>query len=89
MTDRRTCLRDTADEVGKLNQKLNGWANYFCVGTVVRVYEIVQKHVRRRLRQWLCFKHKVRTKAYGCFPDDVLHDTLGLVRLCGRKSSLP
>ncbi len=89
VTDRRTCLRETAEEVRKLNQKLQGWANYFCLGTVVKVYEIVQQHVRRRLRRWLCFKHKVRTRMYGRFPDDVLHDTLGLVRLCGRKPSSP
>jgi RNA-directed DNA polymerase len=89
VTDRRTCQRDTAEEVRKLNQKLNGWANYFSLGTVVRVYEVVQKHVRRRLRRWLCHKHKVRTKAYGHFPNDFLHDTLGLVHLSARKHRLP
>ena len=60
LTDRRTCPRDTAEEVGKLNQKLHGWANYCCLGPVVRVYEVVMKHTRRRLRRWLCAKHKVR-----------------------------
>jgi hypothetical protein len=81
VTDRRTCQRDTVEEVRKLNQKLNGWANYFCLGAVVRVYAVVQQHVRRRLRRWLCSKHKVRTRAYGRFPNEYLHDTLGLVQL--------
>jgi len=81
VTDRRTCLRDTGEEVGKLNQKLNGWANYFCLGPVVRVYEVVMKHVRRRLRRWLCHKHKVRSGEYARFPNLVLHDKLGLVQL--------
>jgi len=81
VTDRRTCLRATGDEVGKLNQKLNGWANYFCLGPVVRVYEVVMKHVRRRLRRWLCHKHKVRSGEYARFPNQVLHDKLGLVQL--------
>jgi RNA-directed DNA polymerase len=80
-TDRRTCLLDTQDKVRKLNQTLNGWANYFCQGTVVRVYEIVMKHTRRRLRRWLCHKHKVRTWEYARFPNEYLHTKLGLVQL--------
>ena len=80
-TDRRTCLRDTEDEVGKLNQKLNGWANYFCLGPVVQVYELVMKHTERRLRRWLCHKHKVRKGQYARFPHAYLHDQLGLIQL--------
>jgi RNA-directed DNA polymerase len=89
VTDRQTCHRDTMEEVRTLNQKLNGWANYFCLGTVVRVYEVVQKHVRRRLRRWLCSKHKVRTRAYGRFPNEFLHETLGLVELGAKPHRLP
>lgn len=81
VTDRRTCLRDTEDQVGKLNQKLHGWANYFCLGPVVRVYEVVMKHTRRRLRRWLCHKHKVRGGEYARFPNAYLHDQLGLAQL--------
>ena len=81
LTDRRTCLRDTRAEVRMLNQKLQGWTNYFCLGPLVRVYDVVQKHVRRRLRRWLCTKHKVRTRKYARFPNEYLHDQLGLVQL--------
>ena len=89
LTDHRTCLRDTWAEVRMLNQKLHGWTNYFCLGTLVRVYDVVQKHVRRRLRRWLCLKHKVRTRAYARFPNEYLHDQLGLVRLDATKRRLP
>jgi RNA-directed DNA polymerase len=88
VTDRRTCQRVATEEVRKLNQKLNGWANYFCLGPVVQVYGIVQKHVRRRLRRWLCYKHKVRTRVFSRFPNEFLHDTLGLVRLDARPHRL-
>ena len=81
LTDRRTCQRDTLAEVRMLNQKLSGWANYFCLGPLVRVYEVVQKHARRRLRRWLCSKHKVRTREYARYPNEYLHDKLGLVQL--------
>ena len=72
-----------------LNQKLQGWTNYFCLGTLVRVYDVVQKHVRRRLRRWLCAKHKVRTWKYARFPNEYLHDQLGLVRLDATQRRLP
>ena len=50
-------------------------------GPVVRVYDVVQKHVQRRLRRWLCSKHKVRGWEYARFPNEYLHDKLGLVQL--------
>jgi RNA-directed DNA polymerase len=81
LTDRRTCRREASELVAELNQKLKGWANYFCRGPVVRVYDIVMKHARRRLRRWLCVKHKVRTREYARFPNEYLHDQLHLVRL--------
>jgi RNA-directed DNA polymerase len=81
LTDQRTCPGDTLEKVRTLNQKLNGWANYFCLGPVVRVYDVVQKHVRRRLRRWLCHKHKVRGWEYARFPNETLHGQLGLVQL--------
>ena len=80
-TNRRTCLQDTADKVRTLNQLLNGWANYFCLGPVVRVYETVMRHAARRLRRWLCIKHRVRVGIYKRFPDEYLHQQLGLTRL--------
>jgi len=88
LTDRRTCLRDTGELVKKLNQQLNGWANYFCLGPVVRTYEVVLKHARRRLRRWLCRKHKVRHGEYARFPNEVLHHQLGLVQLGARHRLL-
>jgi RNA-directed DNA polymerase len=80
-TDRRTCPQDAEVLVGKLNPMLRGWANYFCLGPVVRVYEAVMKHARRRLRQWLCTKHRVRVGGYARFPNEYLHEQLGLIQL--------
>jgi RNA-directed DNA polymerase len=87
-TDHRTCSQGTEEKVRKLNQKLNGWANYFSLGPVVRVYEIVMKHSRRRLRRWLSHKHKVRTREYAHFPNKFLHDQLGLSELGAKGHSL-
>lgn len=87
-TDRRTCGRDTQEEVATLNHKLRGWANYFCLGPVVQAYELVMKHTERRLRRWLCHKHKVRTGQYARFPNEFLHEQLGLAELRGRGHRL-
>jgi RNA-directed DNA polymerase len=81
VTDRRTTPREAGAQVGQLNRLLQGWANYFCLGPVVHAYEVVMQHTRRRLRRWLCAKHKVRRGDYARFPNAYLHQGLGLVDL--------
>jgi RNA-directed DNA polymerase len=83
-TDRRTCGGAVADKVGQLNAMLRGWANYFCLGPVRKAYVVIMRHVRRRLRRWLCGKHKVRHREYAHFPNEMLHEELGLYQLSGR-----
>ena len=60
-TERRLCWRDTEEQVAHLNRIMVGWANYFCQGPVGKPYRIVTRHAVRRLRRWLCRKHKVET----------------------------
>ena len=88
-TGRNKTLLDQATVVGSVNRIMIGWANYFCLGPVSKAYRAVEQHARKRLRQWLCAKHKVRWPATRRFPDAVLHDGLGLVRLTARTRSFP
>jgi RNA-directed DNA polymerase len=88
VTDRRTTWQDVREVVAALNSKLLGWANYFCVGTVVHAYEVVLGHTRRRLRRWLCVKHKVRRGGYARFSNAYLHGELGLHLLPGCSRGL-
>jgi group II intron reverse transcriptase/maturase len=79
-----------AKEVVKtLNRMTTGWANYFCLGPVGRAYRAVDQHTRKRLRQWLCAKHKVRWPGKKRFPTVSLYQVLGLVSLTERTASLP
>jgi group II intron reverse transcriptase/maturase len=89
VTDRRTGLLDAEEIVGRLNRKLTGWANYFCLGPVSPAYHILDEHVRERLRRWLCKKHKVASTGSSRFPDQFLYEKLGLVRLAPRTHDLP
>ena len=75
--------------VGKLNRIMIGWANYFCLGPVSTAYRAVERHARKRLRQWLCIKHKLTWPATRQYPEAALHDVLGLVRLTERTRSFP
>ena len=89
LTPRSGTGRDEEQVVGKLNQKLVGWANYFSVGAVNKAYGMVNHHVTNRLRRWLCAKHKVRSPGFARFPDSFLYKKLGLYQLRSKRPSLP
>jgi hypothetical protein len=86
-TSKRWIHLSEEEMVGRLNRKLQGWANYFDLGAVSRAYDAVNYHVTTRLRRWLCRKHKVRGPGYSRYPDRYLHQKLSLHRLSrsGRK----
>jgi RNA-directed DNA polymerase len=81
MTGRDQTLLDQKVVVGKLNRLMIGWANYFCLGPVSKAYQAVDNHACKRLRQWLCAKHKITGQAMKRFQPAYLYDVLGLVRL--------
>jgi RNA-directed DNA polymerase len=81
MTSRRWLLLPVEDRVARINRKLVGWANYFCLGPVSKAYRAVDRHACGRLRRWLCLKHKVQGRGTSRFPDEYLYRTLGLVVL--------
>ena len=89
LTQRRQTHLNRATVVTNLNRLTIGWANYFCLGPVSQAYRAVERHTCRRLRQWLCDKHKVQGPGTARFPDVTLHDEFGLVRLTWRTASLP
>ena len=89
VTRRHDTQQDAETIVGTLNRKLMGWSNYFCLGPVGKAYRAVDRHTTRRLRQWLCAKHKVAGRGTGQFPDETLHLKFGLVRLTQRTASFP
>jgi len=88
-TGRNKTTLDAKVVVKKLNQMLNGWANYFCLGPVSKAYRAVDQHTRKRLRQWLCIKHKVRWPGKKRFPTASFYQVLGLVSLTEQTASLP
>ena len=88
-TDRCRTLLKAEVVVGRLNRKLRGWANYFCLGPVSPAYRAVDAHVTQRLRRWLCKKHKIRGKGFGRYPDQYLYEQLGLINLPKRTRDLP
>jgi hypothetical protein len=89
MTSRGWTFTEATEHVARLNRKLVGWANYFCLGPVSKAYRIVDTHTRHRLRQWLCVKHKVPGQGTSRFPDTYLDQRLGLVKLQVRTRNFP
>jgi RNA-directed DNA polymerase len=89
MTDRRSSGRPTEEVVGEINRMLSGWANYFSLGTVGRVYNLVDRHVGFRLRMWLHAKYRTARVGNQRFIDAATARRIGLERLSWRKGSLP
>jgi len=89
LTCRRWLLLDAENRVARINRLLRGWSNYFCLGPVSKAYRSVDWHARRRLRQWLRAKHKVRGEGTSRFPDQYLHEELGLIQLQLRTRGFP
>ena len=82
-------FKDVEEQVATVNRKLNGWSNYFRLGPVSKAYGAVDYHVVRRLRQWLCRKHKVKGAGTSRFSAEYLYLELGLVRLRWIKRTFP
>jgi RNA-directed DNA polymerase len=88
-TGRNKTLLAQETVIKTLNRMMVGWANYFCLGPVSKAYRAIERHARRRLRQWLCAKHKLRGQATKQFSITTLHQVLGLVELTTRTSHFP
>ena len=89
LTTPRHGLLSAEDMVARLNRLLTGWANYFTLGQVSPAYRAVDQHATRRLRQWLCRKHKVRYGEFVRFPHERLWTEYGLTRLATRTARHP
>lgn len=89
LTGRDRTLFDVESVVGVLNRRLRGWANYFSLrlGPLTKAYDAVDAHTRRRLRQWLGRKHKLRTCGSYRYPYEYLYGELKLLRLRAERHS--
>ncbi len=89
LTASRNGLLSPKEIVTRLNRLLTGWANYFTLGQVSPAYAAIDQHATRRLRQWLCRKHKVRAGKYVRFSQERLRKEYGLIHLGPRTASFP
>ena len=80
-TGRQWTWLDPGELVRRLNRKLVGWANYFCLGRVGAAYRHVMAHTGQRLRQWLGRKYRVQGPRRARYSDRYLREELGLVWL--------
>lgn len=89
MTTRRYAELSLEEMIRRLNWILSGWANYFCLGQVSPAYKAVDRHVTKRIRRWLCRKHKVQSGGWVHFPHEELYEKHGLICLAPATKSLP
>ncbi len=75
--------------VQRLNRMISGWANYYHHGQVGPACSAINNHSTRRLRQWLCRKHKVKSGKYVRYPNPRLWKHYGLTCLEPKTQGLP
>jgi RNA-directed DNA polymerase len=89
MTGRNMVWAEDEDRIERLNCLLNGWASYFCLGSVSKAYRLIDQYTRHRLRQWLRAKHRLQGEEKSRFPDQYLEQQLGLIRLRAKTRTFP
>jgi len=68
-----------------VNRKLNGWAQYFSIGTLEPAYRRVDRYTESLLRTFLVRRHKVPGRGTRPFSNRYLYEHLGLMRLQDRR----
>ena len=85
-THKRTQLMEFEEIVERVNRVAGGWANYFCLGPVSKIYNGVDRHLTSRLRRWIYLKHKRK-----CMPPHprTLQKRMGVIWLPGLTKTFP
>ena len=73
----------------KLNRKLQGWRQYFSVGSTSKAYRAVDEYVYDRVRNFLRRRHKVSSQGTRQFPAERVYGPLGVFRLQGPRAARP
>ena len=89
LTCRSTTWRDATEVVADINRVVNGWINYFSIGTTSEAYRAIEAYCVMRIRRWLLTKHKSRRNGNVVYPYEYLFGPLGLIRPSSRRSNLP
>lgn len=82
----RTWLKQTLTQswefvCQRLNQTLEGWANYFSYGTRTMAYREVDNYVGDRVRDHMVKRCGVSSRGTTRWPDEVVFDGLGVTRM--------
>lgn len=71
----------------KLNQKLQGWRQYFSIGSKSQAYRAVDEYVYDRVRNFLRRRHKVSSQGTRQFPSERVYGSLGVFRIQGPRAA--
>jgi RNA-directed DNA polymerase len=65
----------------QLNRILIGWANYFSFGATHQADNAIWWHVGRRVRRFLCKRHKLRPRGASRFSQHEVYGSVGVMEL--------
>lgn len=73
----------------RLNRVLQGWAGYFCYGTLAVAYKRLNHYVADRVRHFLRRRKQVHSRGTHRFGDEVVFGDLGVIPLRRQGGRLP
>ena len=80
-----TCRRNLALPkeaiVGRVNEALRGWVNYFHYMHCTKAFAHLKNYTEERVRIYLSRKHRLRGRGYRKYPNAYLYGKLGLYRI--------
>jgi len=71
----------------QLNQKLQGWRQYFSCGSKSQAYRPVDEYVYDRVRNFLRRRHQVSSQGTRPFPAERVSGPVGVFRLQGPRAA--
>lgn len=81
LTDRRLTMLPLHVVMNRINEALRGWVGYFHYRNSSRSMEQLKGHVEQRVRIHLNKRHKVRSRGYHKFPNQLLYQRYGLYKV--------
>lgn len=81
LTCRRMLAMPETETIGRINRLIRGWNNYFYHGNCSHDFQLLNEHIKWRVRRYLMRRRHRKGQGYTRYSNEYLYNRLGLYRL--------